>query len=72
MSLQEFKAWLEGFLEGINETPNKEQFQAIKDRLKTVREPSIHPAAFAYPKTFRSTPEQFYNYSLITSSVATK
>jgi len=38
MTLSEFKAWLEGFEEGVKGSPNQAQWKKIKERLEMVME----------------------------------
>jgi hypothetical protein len=44
MTLQEFKAWFEGFTEGMPGAPNKDQWKRIKARVK-----EIDGVAVTYP-----------------------
>lgn len=44
MTLQEFKAWFDGFTEGMPGTPNKDQWKRIKARVK-----EINGTAVTYP-----------------------
>jgi hypothetical protein len=37
MTLNEFKSWLEGFSESIDEAPTKEQWDKIKSKLNQVK-----------------------------------
>jgi hypothetical protein len=47
MTFQEFKSWLDGFIEGINGAPNAEQWERIKRVMDKVCEPApvipFHP-----------------------------
>jgi hypothetical protein len=36
MNLQEFKAWFEGFTESLENTPNENQWERIKNRVKEI------------------------------------
>jgi hypothetical protein len=36
MTLQEFKAWFEGFTENMSGTPNKDQWKRIRARVKEI------------------------------------
>jgi hypothetical protein len=44
MTLQEFKAWFDGFTENMSETPTKLQWDRIKSRVK-----GINNVAVTYP-----------------------
>jgi hypothetical protein len=44
MTLQEFKAWFDGFTEEMDAAPNKKQWERIKKRVK-----EIDGAAVSYP-----------------------
>ncbi len=44
MTLAEFKAWFEGFTEGMDAAPNEEQWKRIKDRVS-----EINGTAISYP-----------------------
>lgn len=37
MKVNEFKAWFEGFCEGIGETPNLAQWNKIRDRITKLK-----------------------------------
>lgn len=43
MNLSEFKAWFEGFTEGMDGPPNEAQWNRIQERLATVTAISIQP-----------------------------
>lgn len=36
MTLQEFKAWFEGYTESLDSTPNEKQWKRIRDRVKEI------------------------------------
>lgn len=46
MTLNEFKAWLEGYEASFEDAPNEEQWNTIKDKLETVT-----PIQAPYPYT---------------------
>ena len=39
MTINEFRAWLDGFKEAIGEAPTPEQWSRVLDKMATVREP---------------------------------
>ncbi len=50
MTLQEFKAWFEGYTEGLEATPTKAQFDRIKERVKMIDgTPMTYPIFVASP-----------------------
>ena len=47
MTLNEFKAWFEGFQEGIDVTPTLPQWNRIREKINEVEEkPTIKPVEF--------------------------
>ena len=42
MTLNEFKAWLDGFDAAIKDAPTPDQWSLIKDKLKTVNVINMH------------------------------
>mgnify|MGYP006921299578 CR=1 FL=1 len=52
MTLNEFKAWLEGFSDAMGDTPTPEQWAKIKAKLATVRDDRpFSPSIPAYPRS---------------------
>jgi len=49
MTLNEFKAWLEGFDEAIDTAPTVEQWIKIKTKLKTVTETTEYKPVYRSP-----------------------
>ena len=43
MTLVEFRAWFEGFSDGISEAPTKEQWAKVVDKVKTLPHGHIAP-----------------------------
>lgn len=50
MTLIEFKAWFEGFCEGITDIPTKEQWDKIKAKVTTLTAENVLPTYYRYPK----------------------
>jgi hypothetical protein len=40
MTFEEFKAWMDGFSEGVKGSPTKDQWEKIQDKLKEVVAPN--------------------------------
>lgn len=62
MTNSEFKAWLEGFSEGIDETPTPKQWKKIQEKIKSLDgNSSVHHYYHApiYPQ-----PRRYYDYGL--------
>lgn len=43
MTLTEFKAWMDGFVTGVGDTPTKEQWLLIQEKINDVRETHYIP-----------------------------
>lgn len=39
MTIQEFKAWFDGFCEGVGDVPTKAQWAKVKEKLNEVKPP---------------------------------
>ncbi len=48
MTPSEFKAWFEGFCEGIDGAPSKEQFERIKERVEKIADSAPAPVGDRY------------------------
>ena len=62
MTINEFKAWLDGYTENLKGTPTKAQWLRIKEKLEDVYECPPHFNPFWYPVTpISPTPWRWYN-----------
>lgn len=67
MTIGEYKAWVEGFMEGIgNKTPTKEQWKKIHTRLKSVVEDRT-TKYIPYPLPYRLTDSPWIGWGTGTS-----
>lgn len=48
MNANEFKAWFSGFIENIEDVPNKEQWEKIKEKVNSVQI-SYGPIQYSFP-----------------------
>jgi len=54
MNLSEFKAWFEGFTDGIDSNPNEKQWAKIKEKVSTIRTDPTSPVVIReYWNTYR-------------------
>lgn len=55
MTLSEFKAWFEGYTEGLETAPTKAQFERIKEKVKEIDGAPITQTVFVnrYPDYYR-------------------
>ncbi len=54
MTIQEFKAWLEGFSEAIGDSPTPDQWNKIKEKVKTLGYSNVRvdtPSPYRSPAT---------------------
>ena len=56
MTLNEFKAWFEGFSEGINKVPSEKQFAKIKSKISEINDTPISYPIFVdrYVRPYRN------------------
>lgn len=56
MTINEFRAWLDGFKEAIGEAPTAEQWAKVLEKVAIVREASVLPyVPTTYPPTLPGT-----------------
>ena len=65
MTINEFKAWLEGFEESVNGSPTKAQWLKVKQRLETVYGDAVQSIPYApqpwYPDWYTPYPYRWYS-----------
>ena len=67
MTINEFRAWLDGFKEAIGEAPNPEQWAKVLDKVAIVREASVLPYnPTTYPTTLPGTVPHWPRFGEIT------
>jgi len=49
MDLKEFKAWFEGFCEGVKEAPSREQWEKVKEKVKELGAGDVNAPPVPYP-----------------------
>lgn len=58
MTLNEFKAWLDGFSEAIGESPTPEQWAKVREKLALVMESPFIAPTYPQPFTMPTYPTQ--------------